>query len=351
MGLRTLMRTTASLATAAVVAVLLTAPSATARPCANCEDPELPGEGGGPDCPSIVATSDPYIQSPTSQSPAKVGSTVTARTGVWNSNTKSMKATWYVGNTAAGSAGEWSNYVANRTVTFTIRPQDVGKPIRLWVRGIGTNIQCYKSEYSDDTATVSLGDPLTATTAPSITGAAIFGETLSVTDGIWAPGAANIERQWLRNGEPISGADQSTYQLGLADIAHDISVRVTGSQTGYAPGSVTVDSGQVAPAAAPNWTSTKVGLKGKDKVKKKVKVALGAKKIRTLADAGDAKVTFQWLRNGKLIAKSTKRAHKIVKKDRKKKLKARIKILRPGHKPLTITTKAVRIKNNGKKIK
>lgn len=350
MGLRTLLRTTATLATATVVAALLTAPSATARPCADCEDPDLPGPGG-PDCPTILATSDPYIQAPTSPSPAKVGSTVIARTGVWNSNTKSMKATWYVGTTPAGSAGDWSNYVANRTVTFTIRPQDVGKPIRLWVRGVGTNIQCYKSEYSDETAAVSLGDAPIATIAPGLSGSPVYGETLTVTDGTWAPAATAITRQWLRDGEPIPGADAATYQLGLDDVERQLSVRVSAERAGHSTGSTTVDVGKVTRAAAPVWTGKKVGLKGKNKVKKKVKVALGAKKIREAADASGAKVSFQWLRNGKKIKKETNRAHKIVKADRKKKLKVRIKIVQPGHKPLVITTKAVKIKNNGKKIK
>ncbi|WP_110205350.1 hypothetical protein [Nocardioides daejeonensis] len=350
MGLRTHLRTAATIVATTVVAALLTAPSATARPCADCNDPDLPGDGGGPNCPTIAATADPYIQTPVSPAAVKVGTTVTARTGTWNSNTKSMKATWYVGGSPATAAGDWGSYVDNRTVSFTVRAEDVGKPVRLWVRGFGSNTQCYKSEYSDDTAVVTPGDAPVAGTPPVVTGSPVFGATLSAGDGAWSPAVTSVSRQWMRDGQPIVGATGATYVVGLLDLGTTLSLTTTGRLAGYADGSVTTTVGTVQLAAAPTWTGGKVGLKGKDRIKKKLKVALGAKKLRLGAAAPDAVLTYQWLRNGKALAAETTRRHRVVKADRKKKLSVRITLTRPGHQPLTVTTKAVKIKNNGRKV-
>jgi len=441
MGLRTQLRTATALVATTVVAALLTAPSATARPCANCEDPDLPPGGGGPACPTIAATTDPYIQSPVGTNPAKVGGTVTARTGIWNSNTDSMTAIWYVGSQPTLTAGTWSTYVANRTVSYTITPGDVGKPIRLWVRGIGTDTQCYKSEYSDATAAVVPGDPPVPTTQPSIagelsvgssltalpgawtrtagnysyvwrwadgthrgagptytlgagdlgkrirltvtntvpgyqpgsaeattasaitagpalvanaapvvTGTPVFGQTLSADEGTWSPVADGVEHQWVRDGTAIAGATEPTYTVGLADIGAELSLTCTARKAGYADGTTTTTVGTVRPAAAPVWTGGKVRLRGKDRIGKKIKPAVGTQKLRRHVSAPDARVGYQWLRNGKAIKKSAKKAHRITRADVKKRLKVRITIDRPGHRSLVITTKAVKIKNSGRRI-
>ncbi|WP_235735042.1 hypothetical protein [Nocardioides alcanivorans] len=443
MGLRTLMRTTTTLVATTVVAALLTAPSATARPCHGCDDPELPGPGG-PNCPTINATTDPWIEAPVSPAQPKVGDTVTARTGVW-SNASSMKVRWYVGTSGVGSTQSFASYVSNRTLSYTVKADDIGKPVRLWVRGLGSDPACVKDEFSDDTAaatqgsapvpssaptvtgtpkvgvtlranpgvwsptpdsfeyvwrwhggdddgthrgtgrdytptgadqgkqlrvevstvlaghlaatrtpttaTVLPGDAVTASTAPSVTGNPVYGETLTVDDGAWAPTPTSIDRQWLRDGQPIAGATAATYQPGVKDVGTTVSVRVNAQRDGHPSGTATVAVGKVQLAPKPVWTGKKVALKGKDKVKKKVKVALGPKKILKRAAAPDAKITYQWLRNGKALKKSTKKAHQIKKADRKKRLKARITITRPGHHPLVITTKAVKIKNNAKLIR
>lgn len=72
--------------------------------------------------------------------------------------------------------------------------------------------------------------------APTVTGAAIVGQTLSSTNGTWI-NVVSFSYQWLRcaRGDctPISGATQATYVVAQADVGSWLEVRVTaGSSVG-----------------------------------------------------------------------------------------------------------------------
>ncbi|KRF11416.1 hypothetical protein ASG90_16835 [Nocardioides sp. Soil797] len=439
MGLRTLMRTSTTLVATTVVAALLTAPGVHAANCLDCDGPELPDDPGVP-CPVIAATTDPAILSPTSPTRPVVGQSVTARSGVWNSSTKTLQVQWYVGGKAVGSVTSYPN-TTSRTLNYTVRAEDQNKTIRLWVRGIGALTPCVKDEYSPSTAVVDLGpkpvnqttpsvsgtpqvgqtltavpgtwtnapesyayewfregtvDPvghgeeytasaadlgkrirvgvtaqrpghwaghaytaftavvttgtLAPTSPPTITGKRVFGENLTGDDGQW-PAGTELTRRWERDGAPIPGATGTDYTLGLKDVGRVVSFVVTATRAGYQSRTMTASGAPVVRATAPVWAGGKISLKGTNKVNKKVKVALGVKQIRLRSAAPGAKVTYRWMRNGKAIKGSTKRAHVIRKADRKKRLTARITIVRQGHKTLVVTTKAVKVKDNGKRIR
>lgn len=67
------------------------------------------------------------------------------------------------------------------------------------------------------------------TVAPSITGTATVGSTLTAASGTWTGNAApTFERQWKRGGVPIAGATAATYVLTSADLGATITVTVTG---------------------------------------------------------------------------------------------------------------------------
>jgi serine protease len=83
----------------------------------------------------------------------------------------------------------------------------------------------------------------TLTTAePVVEGAYRVGETLTVNAGNWGPGPVSLSYQWLRDGAAISGAVKPTYQLVGADAGHSISIRVTGTKSGYTSSRVESDS-------------------------------------------------------------------------------------------------------------
>ena len=68
-----------------------------------------------------------------------------------------------------------------------------------------------------------------ATTAPSITGNPLVGSTLKASPGVWDVAGATFAYQWLRNGEPITGATTANYRVVKADQGASLSVRVTAS--------------------------------------------------------------------------------------------------------------------------
>ena len=57
--------------------------------------------------------------------------------------------------------------------------------------------------------------------------------------GVWGPGAVTLTCQWYRSHGAISGAARAAYTPGPADRGRTITVKVTGSQAGYASASRT----------------------------------------------------------------------------------------------------------------
>ena len=102
---------------------------------------------------------------------------------------------------------------------------------------------------------IGTADPPKNTVEPKISGTAVKGETLSVSNGTWA-GTTPIDyaHQWVRcpssggaaNGSDcavISGATTTKYVVGTADVGRTLRVRVTASNT---EGSATVATNPTA---------------------------------------------------------------------------------------------------------
>lgn len=67
------------------------------------------------------------------------------------------------------------------------------------------------------------------TVAPSITGTAQVGQTLTAADGTWTGREApSIRYQWSAGGTAISGATAKTYVPVVGDVGKTITVTVTG---------------------------------------------------------------------------------------------------------------------------
>jgi len=99
------------------------------------------------------------------------------------------------------------------------------------------------------------------TAAPTVSGTATQGNTLSTTNGSWnsnlAYSPASYSYQWRRGSSDISGATSSTYATVLADVGNAISCRVTatnnrGSTPVISSNSITVTS--ALPGAPSNLT-------------------------------------------------------------------------------------------------
>jgi hypothetical protein len=83
--------------------------------------------------------------------------------------------------------------------------------------------------------------PPSASSAPTIVGSAIEGQSLSCANGTWLGDLPlTFSTQWLREGGAIGGATGSTYLTTPADVGHRVSCAITatdiyGTQTAQSP--------------------------------------------------------------------------------------------------------------------
>jgi hypothetical protein len=137
--------------------------------------------------------------------------------------------------------------------SYTLGAGDVGSTMR--VRVTATNAAGTSSADSAPTALVSAAPP-SNTEAPSISGTAVVGQTLTASSGSWT-GTAPISyaSQWLRcdssgaNCGSIVGATAQSYTLGSSDAGATVRVKVTASNSA---GST---SAQSAPATVASTSS------------------------------------------------------------------------------------------------
>jgi len=180
---------------------------------------------------------------------------------------------------------------------------------------------------------VETGDAPYATTHPVISGAVKVGSRVTVSAGTWSVKDAALAYQWLRDGAVIAGATSRTYTLRPGDRGARVAVRISASAPGRTTGvSVTAPTSPVALGDAAKATK-KPKITGTKRVGKKLKVSKGAWSLPGV------KVTFQWLRNGKKIAKATKARYKLRAKDRGKRISVRVTVKKPGHKTAKLVTK------------
>ncbi|MCU1404489.1 MAG: hypothetical protein JWQ43_792, partial [Glaciihabitans sp.] len=151
---------------------------------------------------------------------AKVGAKLTATPGTWAPAGVTVKYQWKRGGTVIAKA---------TASTYTPVAADAGRTITVTTTGS-------KPGYTSVSKTSSgslVAKVLTATPTPKITGTAKVGSTLAVTAGSWKPATVTLKYAWLRNGTAISGATSSKYKLVAADKGKTVTVKVTGSKSGY----------------------------------------------------------------------------------------------------------------------
>ena len=110
------------------------------------------------------------------------------------------------------------------------------------------------SEASTPSAAVTPLGTLTATPTPTVSGTPKVGYTLTANPGTWGPAPVTLTYQWYRSGVAISSATAQAYAPTAGDIAATITVRVTGSKSGYS--AVTKTSAATAAVATGTLTAT-----------------------------------------------------------------------------------------------
>ena len=179
---------------------------------------------------------------PTISGTAQEAQTLTASTGTWTGETPTYAYQWL----RCDGSGANCNAISGATSsTYDAVGADVDGRIKVTVTA--TNSGGSTPATSAATAVVIVAAPAN-TALPTIGGTAQEGQTLTAAAGTWTHNPS-YGYQWLRcnssgaSCNPISGATNTTYQLGSGDIGSKIRIRVTGTNAG---GSANADSNATA---------------------------------------------------------------------------------------------------------
>jgi hypothetical protein len=174
--------------------------------------------------PGTLTTAAPSITGT-----VKVGLRVTAKPGGWKAGSAPVTSFSYqwLRNGATISRATAS--------TYTVTPADYGRKIS--VRVTGSHAGFTTASVASSVHSVAAGTLVTK--MPRITGKARIGKRLAAKPGVWKAGAvvltgSHLHYQWFVGGKRIGGATHATFLVRQKYKGKKVSVRVTGSATGYA---------------------------------------------------------------------------------------------------------------------
>jgi len=212
-----------------------------------------------------------------------VGKKLTAKPGEWKPTGATLSYAWKVDGAVVGTSA-----------TYTIKPADAGFAITL---AVTANKTSYSPVTTTTKSTKKVAKGTMTSVVPKLSGTAKVGATLTVAPGAWKPSATTLGYKWLRNGKAISGQSGSSYLLTALDKGTKITVKVTGTATGYTSANATSKPKTILPGtlAAPSVPV----VTGTAKVAETLTATSGA-----WATPGTV-VTYQWKANGETIADAT----------------------------------------------
>lgn len=178
----------------------------------------------------------------------------------------------------------------------------------------------------------AVGAPVN-TVAPSITGTAAVGQTLTCVDGTWTD-ATSYAYTWAADGTPIAGATSSSLTLGAGTVGATVTCTVTA--TGPLGEASATSDGVVVAKGAALVASVKPRITGTAVVGKKLTATPG-----TWTPAA-ASYTYVWKRNGKAIAGATARTYVVKAADVAKKITVTVTAIKPGYASGKATSPAVK---------
>lgn len=224
-----------------------------------------------------VATVQPSISGT-----AVIGKVLTGKPGAWSVDGLAFSYQWLRNGAPISGATK---------ATYQVTSADSGK-------SLAVRVTASRAGYADGTATstsVTAGKALTATPTPKVTGTAKVGKTLKAKAGTWKPAKVTVKYQWLRDGAAVKSATKSSYKLTKADAGHKLSVRVTGSKSGYA----SVAKVSAAKSIAKYKATVKLSVPAKVSKSKQAMATLSVA-AATSRPTGTVKVTV----NGKSVTTS-----------------------------------------------
>ncbi len=282
-------------------------------------DPQTP-ETSAPQTTPTTATPKPSLTSATpviSDTTPQVGQKLSVATGSWTSGT-AFAYEWLRGTTVVG-----------KTSTYTPTASDLGKTLSVKVTGTKSGFTSV-TKTSAATKPVATGTLKTAT--PTISGTAKVGVKLTAKAGAWTS-STTLTYRWYASGKPISGATKSTFTPTATQLNKTLTVKVTGSRSGYT--TVSKTSKATAKVKAGTLTSTPTPkISGTAKVGRTLTAKAGAWK------PSGGKVTYQWYRGSSRISKATESTYKLVSADKGRTIKVKVTYEKSGYTTVSRTSKA-----------
>lgn len=257
---------------------------------------------------TAVASGTLAASTPTISGTRKVGYALTATPGTWTAGTK-FTYQWYRSGTAISGA------TASR---YTLAAADAGKYLTVRVTGAAAGYTS-AARTSSSSGTIALGALAGAT--PGITGTKKAGYTLTANPGTWTLGTT-LKYQWYRGTTAIYRATGRTYTLTGSDAGKQISVRVTGSKSGY---------------TSLNRYSAKTSYIAKGTLKTSAPVIKGTLRPGYTLTAhpgtwtSGSTLKYQWYRSGTAIRGATAKSYRLVAADRYGTIKVRVTGTKAGY--------------------
>jgi hypothetical protein len=213
----------------------------------------------------------------------KVGTSLTASVGTWDSGTATAYQ-WLDGDTVLAT-----------DQPLALRPAMLGKTITL-------SVTSTKIDFAPVTTTatipVTTGDITSATPTIDNTSPKV-GQVLTVTPGAWGPDGVTLAKQWLANGVAIADATGTTLTVSANQAGKTITVSVTGTLPGFT--ATTTTSAATAAVASGTLAAVKPTLSGTVQVGHTLTATTGS------WGPGTVGLTYRWTAGGVTIPGATGR--------------------------------------------
>jgi hypothetical protein len=244
-----------------------------------------------------------------------VGMTLTCNTGTWTGTpTPTFTFSWVRDH---GMPGEQVIGSAS-TNAYEVLAEDKGHSLSCDVTA--TNIEGQSSQLSGPVVVPSEvpgNEAPKDLTAPTVSGVAVVGETLTCANGTWSgTPPPTVSYQWLRDGSPIASATTSTYKIAIADAEHALACEVTAVNE---QGVATASSGALEVSGQPPQDVEAPLVSGTPAVGERLTCQRGK-----WNGAPAPAFSYQWLRGEANIPSATAQTYTVASEDGGKSISCRV---------------------------
>jgi hypothetical protein len=245
----------------------------------------------------------------------KVGSVLSASVGSWDPS-GNVEYIWMRNGFAI---------VGATLQSYTLTAADLNSTVTVGVKGIKSGYQTVSATSAGHS--IAAGT-LTVISNPILQVPAAVGKILGADAGTWTPGTT-LTYQWYLDGALISGATSKNYTLKAGDLGKRVSYSVTGRKNAYENRTITSQPVLVKEGQLVGSNPTITG-----------RASLGSTLTANPGkwEAG-TKIAYQWLTNGKPIAKANSKTYKISRSNLRATLTVRITATKPGYSKVTLVNR------------